>query len=1123
MARDESTSPVPIDELNGGDASIAGLDDAPFCFGVVDGGLRVTYANAALRLYLGADPTGRPLADLDVAPDMLDAVRRAVGGASIAALELRRGDTHHLASVFPVKDAGGGLGGAAIAFREVTSWVEDRRRAERLQTVSAELSGAPRIASVAEIVLGQGREVLGAAAGVIALLSEEGDTFEIAAMEGFGERIERDWGSFPADLSTPMGDAVRRREPVFVDTPEQRAELYPQLSLPADTTSATVPLIVDGRALGALTFRFDGAGPIGSEVRSFVIALGNQCAQALDRARLYEAENEARGGAERLADISVRLAAASLPREVTDITAEAGVRVLGATAASVVIATGDELEVISSLGYAAEAVDRWRTFDRSHPSPLAECIRTGEPIFLESRADAVARYGDLAEAADAHHAWAALPLISHGRVLGGLGLSFATAAPLTAARRVAITTLAAQCAQALERAMLSNDIAIANQRLEAALLAGNMGWWEWDEASGRVAWSENLERIYGLEPGTFPGTYEAFLDLVHPDDRDALIAHASAGLRGDGHEFEHRVVRPDGRIRWLDGRSKVRRLSDGSAAGLAGIAIDITKRKLVELALRESDARFRGLFESGVLGVSGGCALVIDEANDALLDLVGYSRDDLGDRLLMLDRLMVSEDGSPIGEREWQLLLENGWLAPHEREYRRKDGATVTVLFAAAMIDQASGRWIGYALDLTARKRNEAALKFLADAGDLLSESLDYQVTLQRLAELVVPRLADWCTVVVLEDDGTMRNVAVAHSDPEKVALVRELEREYPPDPDAPSGSAAVIRTGRTEYLETIPDELLVQVSPDEKLLGILRDLGLRSVITAPLTARGRTFGAISLVIAESGRSYSPADVQLLKDLAHRAALAIDNARLFRERSAIADTLQASLLPPLLPAVDGFDVAAEYVPGGDGVDVGGDFYDLFSTGDDRWAVVIGDVCGKGAVAATLTGVTRHTARAAAIEDDDPVHVLESVNTALIRTETGGQLRFCTAVVGVLEPGAPSVLSLARAGHPPPLLRRRSGDVEEVGGRGTLLGVYDDPELHQVAVELEIGDLLVLYTDGVTDSWRNAGGDARLVELLRSLPADVPAAEVARRIRDDALRDRGGVGDDMAVLVLRAIG
>ena len=1122
MSGDQPASPVSIDDLNGGDAA-AGMDDAPFGVAMVDDELRIVRCNPALRRLLGVDPGGRLLAELEgVSAEAVDAVRRAASGVSTAELELRHAGGHLLVTAFPVRDGDGNPAGAAVAVRDITTWVEDRSRGERLQRVSTELSGAPRIASVAEVVLGQGREALGASAGVIALLSADGRTFEIAATEGFDESVRRHWQQFSADLETPMGDAVRLRRPLFIDHPEQRAKLYPALALPGGSTSATVPLIADQRVLGALTFRFDGARPIEPNVRSFVIALGSQCAQAIDRVMLYEAEQAARGRAERLADISVRLAAASEPSALTEITAEAGLRVLGAAAASVVLVDGDQLEVVSSRGHAEDALAHRRRFDRDHPSPIAECTRSGEAIFLDSYDEALDRYPPLADAAAEHRAWAALPLIAHGRVLGALGLSFGSPAPLAESQRTGITTLAAQCAQALERAMLSTDIAVANQRLEAALVAGDMGWWEWDEDSNRVIWSETLERIYGLDPGSFGGTYEAFLELVHPDDRPAMMQRAAQGLQGDGHEFEHRIVRPDGRTRWIDGRSRARRRPDGSVAGLTGIAIDITKRKLVELALRESDARFRGLFESGVLGVSGGRGLAVDEANEALLHLIGYTRDDLGDRLLTLDRLIVGDEGAPIAEQEWHRLLEDGWLAPHEREFRRKDGSTLPVLFAAAVIDEASGRWIGYLLDLSERKRNEMALMFLAEASDLLSQSLDYQETLQRLAVLVVPRLADWCSVAIREDDGSIHNVAVAHSDPEKVALVRELERQYPTDPAAPTGAAAVIRTGRTEFLPEIPDDLLVAAAPDETVLGIFRDLGLRSVITAPLTARGRTFGAISLVIAESGRSYTAADVELLEDLAHRAALAIDNARLFHERSAIADTLQASLLPPVLPAVPGFDVAGEYVPGGDGVEVGGDFYDVFATGDGRWAVVIGDVCGKGAVAATLTGVTRHTARAAAIEDDDPVHVLESVNIALLLTDTGDQLRFCTAVVGVLEPGAPSVLSLARAGHPAPLIKRRSGRVEEIGARGTLLGVYDDPELYQVAEPIVTGDLVVLYTDGVTDSWRHAGGDGRLVELLRSLPPDTPAAIAAQRIREGATGARGGLGDDMAVLVLRAL-
>jgi PAS domain S-box-containing protein len=589
-----------------------------------------------------------------------------------------------------------------------------------------------------------------------------------------------------------------------------------------------------------------------------------------------------------------------------------------------------------------------------------------------------------------------VPLEAHRHVMGALALSFRDTAALAPARRTAILALASQCAQALERALLTADIALSNQRLEAALEAGTMGWWEWDPTQNRVIWSPSMERIYGLEPGTFGGSYEDYLALIHPDDRPIVAARIAEGLTGPGHAFEHRIVRPDGSVRWVDGRGRVIDSGDGSPVRMGGIAVDITERK-----------------------------------------------------------------------------------------------------------------------------RDEDALRFLADASDLLAESLDTTVTLQRLASLAVPALADWCSVYTAEG-GRIRHVTVAHSDPAKVALVERLQVEYPPDPDSPRGVPAVIRTGRTEYLPEIEDELLEAVAPDERLLRILRELNLRSAMTVPLIARDRTIGAITFVQAESGRLYGERDVELAEELAHRAALAIDNARLFEERSAIADALQASLLPPTLPSIPGLDIAAGYQAGGEGVEVGGDVYDLFQTGDGRWVVMIADVCGKGAVAATLTGVTRHTARAAAMEDDDPGHVLETVNRALRRTDTG-DLRFCTAAVGVLETGERTTVTLGRAGHPPPLLRRRGGSVERLGGHGTLLGVFDDPELELATTAMEPGDILLLYTDGVTDAWRDTGGEQRLVELLAGLPDDATAEQVVDRTKRAALGVQGRIADDVAILALRVAG
>ena len=699
-----------------------------------------------------------------------------------------------------------------------------------------------------------------------------------------------------------------------------------------------------------------------------------------------------------LQDISGRLAAAATPDEVSDITAEAGIRVLGAAAAAVALVApgGGSVRVAATRGYATEIVERWRTIDVDGDSPIAAAIRERAPVFMDSRDDVLARFPSMEAPAEGRVAWAVVPLKAPGQVIGALALSFEHTAALAPPRRTAILTLASQCAQALERAMLTADIALGNQRLEAALEAGTMGWWEWDPAENRVIWSPSLERIYGLEPGTFGGSYEDYLSLIHPDDRPVVASRIAEGLAGHGHAFEHRIVRPDGAVRWVDGRGRVIDAGDGSPVRMGGVTVDITERK-----------------------------------------------------------------------------------------------------------------------------RDEEALRFLAEASDLLAESLDSNVALRRLASLAVPALADWCSVYLADGD-TIQHVTVAHSDPAKVALVERLQVEYPPDSDSPRGVPAVLRSGKTEHLAEITDELLEEAAPDERLLRILRELKLRSALTVPLIARGRTIGAITFVQAESGRLYEERDVRLAEDLAHRAALAIDNARLFEERSEIADTLQASLLPPSLPAIPGLDIAAGYQAGGEGVDVGGDVYDLFRTGDGRWVVMIADVCGKGAVAATLTGVTRHTARAAAMDNDDPRHVLETVNRALRRTETG-DLRFCTAAVGVLETGEQTTVTISRAGHPSPLLRRVGGAVQRVGGRGTLLGVFDDPELDVTRTTMEPGDILMLYTDGVTDAWRDAGGEDRLVELLAELPEDATAEHVVERTKRAVVRPRGRNADDIAILVLRLTG
>lgn len=189
-------------------------------------------------------------------------------------------------------------------------------------------------------------------------------------------------------------------------------------------------------------------------------------------------------------------------------------------------------------------------------------------------------------------------------------------------------------------------------------------------------------------------------------------------------------------------------------------------------------------------------------------------------------------------------------------------------------------------LDVTERYRREEAVRFVAEAGRLLFSSLDFETTLGTLADLTVPRLADWCAIEIVREDGSSEQLAVAHSDPAKIAFARELRERYPPDPTSPHGLPQVLRTGEPEIYREVPEELIRASARDEEHLRISLELGLRSALLVPLVARGRVLGAITLVYAESGRRYDDLDLEIAQEIASRAANAVDNARLYGEAQA---------------------------------------------------------------------------------------------------------------------------------------------------------------------------------------------------------------------------------------------
>src|SRR3954447_1871567 len=431
-------------------------------------------------------------------------------------------------------------------------------------------------------------------------------------------------------------------------------------------------------------------------------------------------------------------------------------------------------------------------------------------------------------------------------------------------------------------------------------------------------------------------------------------------------------------------------------------------------------------------------------------------------------------------------------------------------------------------LDVTERQRlldsereGRARADFLASAGVLLDETLDYERTLRSVADIAVPEVADWCGVSVLDGGGVLQQVAAAHIDPEQRRLGEELQRRFPPNRSQETGSMRVARSGVTEFVPEITEEMLVAGIPDPDQLALVRRLDLRSVIIAPLRARTRTFGTITLANSSSSRRFDRADVQLAEELARRAATAIDNARLYTERTHIAHTLQARLLPARLPEIPGAVLAARYRAAGELNEVGGDFYDVFPRSSEEWAMVVGDVSGKGPEAAAITALARYTLRAGALDDDAPEKALRRLNVAMRTHDDSAQ--FATAALAYLSTAGNGRIKvrLSLAGHPPAMVVRHDGTVAGAGTYGDMLALADDPTFRETRLLLDPGDVLLLYTDGVTEAGpRNRPfGEFGFAELLSTLAGESPQAVVDAVEAAVVDAHEGEPRDDIALLAL----
>jgi serine phosphatase RsbU (regulator of sigma subunit) len=462
------------------------------------------------------------------------------------------------------------------------------------------------------------------------------------------------------------------------------------------------------------------------------------------------------------------------------------------------------------------------------------------------------------------------------------------------------------------------------------------------------------------------------------------------------------------------------------------------------------------------------------------------------------DPLVIRTTHRETGEVRWQMLKAS--------PLREPDGTLV----ATVMVIE----------DVTAAKSAEQRVRFLSQATKTLMSSLDYAETLAHVAWLAVPEVADWCAVDLVDEQGRRQLVAVAHRDPKKAELAHQLARLRPVELDPERGIGRVISTGLPELYPRVTEEMMAQTPARGEYRELLEQVGLMSVLICPLTARGRTFGAMTLVNAESLRQFGEGDLEFVEEIAARAAVGVDNARLATERRQAALTLQESLLPDALPEIDGWRVAAMYRPGatGEETEVGGDFYDFLDTGSG-WMVLLGDVTGKGLQAAAMTAVVRHGARFLARHHADPREIFSEIDRAL-RDRDG--LSLCTAVCVRLGDREAVVAS---AGHPPPVIIRDDGRLREFGVSGDLLGAWSEGRWSLRSARIGTDETLILYTDGITDA---PGREERygLSRLRRFLiaHAGLPPQELVEAL--EAELDTfvaGGQRDDMAALALRPSG
>lgn len=784
------------------------------------------------------------------------------------------------------------------AEREARQGIElSHYRISRLQAVTASLSRAVTPTEVAEAVVNEGAAALGAWAGSIVLFDRQRAEGVIIAHTGYDSDLIRRYMRMPLSLDVPLTQTIRTGQPLFISSAEELLAAFPDSDSDEGSKAwASIPLIQNDLVIGAMGLSFAEEHEFDAADREMMNVLGSQCAQAFERARLYQAEHQARQAAEKLSYRSARLQAvtaalsgATTPGEVAHVVVEEGTAALGASRGLLIFLArdGQSLQVAGARGYPADMIQQYAEFPVSASQLFSDPLTTGEGTFLETREAIVQNYPSLERMVGelGTDSLAVLPLRAHGQFMGILSMSFREPRRFSNEEQELMKAFANQAAQALERARLyerQNEARLAAEEAEEryrALAESIPALVILADPRGR-AFYHNRRFVDYVGKSAAEIRSSEWWRIMHPADRREIARRWREAMAGvEQGELEFRMRNGEGQYRWHTGRTIPIRDADGGVRMWVGFSIDVQERKRAEQALRDSEEQYRSLAESmpALVSVAGNNGDV-QYVNKRWLDYTGATMAEL--QGLGWQRFIHPDDAEGFLAK-WSNQQAEGSVLEDEVRFLHRDGQYRWLriqIMPMARLDGRPYRWVSVSTDVEEIRQSRERERFLSAASAVLSSSLDYRTILDQVGHLLVPDVGDCFAIYTVEESATVLVSRDCTFDAEFIHELLPVEATRAPK-DHPVARA--LTTGQPQYFAD----------------GYETPSGCkaRSFIVVPFMARGDRLGAIAIAQLGAGKVLTEADLSMLQELARRLGLAVENARLYGESEAAQQRLKLAL------------------------------------------------------------------------------------------------------------------------------------------------------------------------------------------------------------------------------------